>query len=419
MYRTVRLLLLFLACGVLALLAGFLLIREPPPIRVGVLHSLSGTMAISESAVVDATLLAIQEINAAGGLNGRQVEPLVVDGRSDWDHFAAEAERLIVQEQVAVVFGCWTSACRKTVKPVFERHDHLLVYPVQYEGLEDSPNILYTGAAPNQQIIPAVKWSFDHLGRRFFLVGSDYVFPRTANAIIRDQVTALQGEIVGEVYIPLGSTAVQDAVQAILASRPAVILNSINGDSNIAFFRALREVGISPAEIPTVSFSIAEAELPTLDIDLLVGDYAAWNYFQSLDSPENRGFVSRFRDRYGPQRVTSDPLEAAYLGVKLWAQAVARDATSEVGIIRETVLDQSYHAPSGVVYSDPRNRHTWKTVRIGRIRADGQFQVVWDSGDPIRPEPFPAYRSRAQWRMFLDTLYQGWGGRWANPGPDA
>ena len=300
---------------------------------------------------------------------------------------------------------------------MFERHDHLLVYPVQYEGLEASPNILYTGAAPNQQIIPAVKWSFDHLGRRFFLVGSDYVFPRTANAIIRDQVTALQGEIVGEVYIPLGSTAVQDAVQAILASRPAVILNSINGDSNIAFFRALREVGISPAEIPTVSFSIAEAELPTLDIELLVGDYAAWNYFQSLESPENRGFVARFKDRYGDQRVTSDPLEAAYLGVKLWSQAVARNATSEVGIIRETVLDQSYHAPSGVVYSDPRNRHTWKTVRIGRIRADGQFQVVWDSGAPIRPEPFPAYRSRAQWRLFLDTLYQGWGGRWANPEP--
>jgi len=206
-------------------------------------------------------------------------------------------------------------------------------------------------------------------------------------------------------------------VQAILASRPAVILNSINGDSNIAFFRALRGAGITPAEIPTVSFSIAEAELPTLDIDLLVGDYAAWNYFQSLESPENRGFVARFRERYGAQRVTSDPLEAAYLGVKLWSQAVARDATSEVGIIRETVLDQSYHAPSGVVYSDPRNRHTWKTVRIGRIRADGQFQVVWDSGDPIRPEPFPAYRTRAQWQLFLDTLYRGWGGHWANPEP--
>ena len=417
MSRTVRLLLLLLACTVLALLVGLMLTREPPPIRVGVLHSLSGTMAISESAVVDATLLAIEEINAAGGLDGRRVQPLVVDGRSDWDHFAIEAERLITEEGVAVVFGCWTSACRKTVRPVFERHDHLLVYPVQYEGLETSPNILYTGAAPNQQIIPAVKWSFDHLGRRFFLVGSDYVFPRTANAIIRDQVTALQGEIAGEVYIPLGSTAVEETVQAILASRPAVILNSINGDSNIAFFRALRGAGITPAEIPTVSFSIAEAELPTLDIDLLVGDYAAWNYFQSLESPENRGFVARFRERYGAQRVTSDPLEAAYLGVKLWSQAVARDATSEVGIIRETVLDQSYHAPSGVVYSDPRNRHTWKTVRIGRIRADGQFQVVWDSGDPIRPEPFPAYRTRAQWQLFLDTLYRGWGGHWANPEP--
>ena len=412
-----RLILSLLAAAALALLLALYLARTPPPIRVGVLHSLSGTMAFSETAVVDATLLAIDEINAAGGLLGRRVEALVVDGRSDWEHFAAEAERLIVEEQVAVVFGCWTSACRKTVRPVFERHDHLLIYPVQYEGLEASPNILYTGAAPNQQIIPAVKWSFDNLGRRFFLVGSDYVFPRTANAIIRDQVTALRGEIVGESYILLGSTEVADTVQAIVDSQPEVILNSINGDSNVAFFAALREAGITPEHIPTVSFSIAEAELPTLDIDLMVGDYAAWNYFQSLDDPANHAFVSRFQKRHGPRRVTSDPLEAAYLGVKLWSQAVARDGTEAVEIIRETVLDQSYHAPSGVVYTDPRNRHTWKTVRIGRIRADGQFDVVWDSGAPIRPEPFPAYRSPARWAAFLETLYRGWDGQWANPGP--
>lgn len=388
----------------------------PLPIRVGVLHSLSGTMAISESAVVDATLLAIEELNQNGGLLGRPVQALVVDGRSDWEHFAAEAERLIVDEQVEVIFGCWTSACRKTVKPVFETHEHLLIYPVQYEGLEQSPSILYTGAAPNQQIIPAVKWSLDNLGRRFFLVGSDYVFPRTANAIIRDQLTALQGQVVGEAYILLGSTAVSEAVAAIQASQPDVILNTINGDTNIAFFAALREAGITAETIPTVSFSIAEAELPQLHIPHMVGDYAAWNYFQSLDSRENQRFVQDFQARYGADRVTSDPLEAAYLGVKLWAQAVARSDTTEVAVIRNAVLDQSLRGPSGIVYTDPSNRHTWKTVRIGQIQADGQFQVVWDSTVPIRPEPFPIYRSVSAWQRFLRQLQARWGGAWADPG---
>ena len=225
---------------------------------MGVLHSLSGTMAISEKSVVDATLLAIGEINEQGGLLGRKIEPVVADGKSDWPTFASEAERLIAQEEVSTVFGCWTSASRKTVKPVFEKHDHLLFYPVQYEGLEACPNIVYTGAAPNQQIIPAVRWCFEHLGRKFFLVGSDYVFPRTANEIIRDQLRSLHGEIVGEQYILLGSEDVQDAVQSIVAAKPDVILNTINGDTNVAFFRELRAAGITPEKIPTMSFSIAD-----------------------------------------------------------------------------------------------------------------------------------------------------------------
>lgn len=267
------------------------------PIKVGVLHSLTGTMAISATSVCDATLLAIEELNAAGGVLGRRIEPVVADGKSDWPTFASEAERLITREHVAVVFGCWTSAGRKTVKPIFEKHDHLLFYPVQYEGLEQSPNIIYTGAAPNQQILPAVKWSFDHLGRRFFLVGSDYVFPRTANAIIKAQVTALGGEIVGEEYLRLGSSEAAAVVQKIVQARPTVILNTINGDSNVAFFAALRGAGITPARIPTVSFSLAEGELRHMDARTMAGDYAAWNYFQSVDSPENRRFVEAFRAR--------------------------------------------------------------------------------------------------------------------------
>ncbi|MCU0497657.1 MAG: urea ABC transporter substrate-binding protein [Anaerolineae bacterium] len=388
----------------------------PEPIKIGILHSLSGTMAISEAPVVDAVLLAVEEINAAGGIMGHPIEPIIVDGRSDWQVFATEAERLILDEQVNVIFGCWTSACRKTVRPVFERHNHLLIYPVQYEGLETSPNIIYTGAAPNQQIIPAVKWALDNLGTRFYLVGSDYVFPRTANAIIRDQLTALRGEVVGEEYVLLGSTEVSDIIQDIQAKRPDVILNTINGDSNIAFFQELRAAGISAERIPTISFSIAEGELQSMDTSTMIGDYAAWNYFQSLDRPENQRFVERFRARYGADRVVGDPLEAGYFGVYLWAQAVTEVDSWDVGRVRLAMHDQSFNAPQGVVYIDGDTQHTWKTVRIGQITADGQFNIVWDAQTLLRPQPYPSFRSVNEWQLFLDDLYNGWGQQWANPG---
>lgn len=387
-----------------------------PPIRVGILHSMTGTMAISEAAVVNAETMAIDEINAAGGILGRRVEAVVMDGKSDGATFAREAERLISEEKVCTVFGCWTSASRKTVVPVFEKHDHLLVYPLQYEGLEQSPNVVYVGAAPNQQIIPAVKWCSDNIGKRFFLIGSDYVFPRTANAIIRDQVTAGGGEIVGEEYLLLGSRDVDAAVAKIVAAKPSVILNTINGDSNVAFFKALRAAGLTPDKVSTLSFSIAEDELRTLDVSNMVGDYAAWNYFQSIPSETNRDFVARFKAKFGANRTTDDPVEAGYVGVRLWAQAVADAGTDDVRLIREHFRRQSLEAPSGIVYVDPETQHTWKVVRIGRIRGDGQFDIVWNSESPIRPVPFPVYRSRAQWNELLSGLNAGWGGAWANPG---
>lgn len=385
------------------------------PIKVGVLHSLTGTMSISEKSVCEATLLAIEELNAAGGVLGRRIEPIVADGRSDWPTFSREAERLITQEHVAVVFGCWTSASRKTVKPVFEKYDALLFYPVQYEGLEQSPNIIYTGAAPNQQIIPAVKWSFDHLGKRFFLVGSDYVFPRTANAIIKAQVLALGGEIVGEEYLRMGSQDVASIVGKIAASRPAVILNTINGDSNVAFFDALRRAGITPAQIPTLSFSLAEDELHHMKKGEMTGDYAAWNYFQSVESPENRHFVEALRAHYGRERVTDDPMEAAYFGVKMWARAVTAAGTTNVKEVLQQLRGQSLAAPEGIVTIDPATQHTWKVVRVGRILPDGQFEIVWSSQNPIRPIPYPAFRTRDEWDSFLKDLQTGWGGAWASP----
>ncbi|MEL6546690.1 MAG: urea ABC transporter substrate-binding protein, partial [Myxococcota bacterium] len=307
------------------------------PIKVGILHSLSGTMAISEKPVVDATLLAIEEVNEKGGVNGRKLEAVIADGKSDWPTFAKEAQRLISEENVSVIFGCWTSASRKTVKPVFERLDHLLFYPVQYEGLEQSPNIVYTGAAPNQQIIPAVKWSFDNLGKKFFLVGSDYVFPRTANAIIRDQLAALGGEIVGEEYLLLGSKDVQSVVDAVVAAKPDVILNTINGDSNVAFYKALRKAGVSPKDVPSMSFSIAEPELQSMNVSSMIGEYTAWNYFQSAKGDANASFVRKFKEKYGADRVTSDPLEAAYFGVHLWAQAAGAAKSPAPADVRRAI----------------------------------------------------------------------------------
>jgi urea transport system substrate-binding protein len=385
-----------------------------PTIKVGVLHSQSGTMAKSETAVVDATLLAIEEINQHGGLLGKRIEPVIADGGSDWPRFAREAERLITRDHVSVIFGCWTSASRKAVKPIVEKHDHLLFYPVQYEGLEQSPNIIYIGATPNQQIMPGVKWCFDHLGRKMFLVGSDYVFPRTANQIIRDQLAALGGDIVGEAYIPLGSQDVQDVVRKIVDASPDVILNTINGDSNLAFFKVLRASGITPQTIPTMSFSLAEQEILTLGAQQQAGNYATWSYFQSLDTPDNKAFISKFANRYGKGRVTDDPMEAAYLGVHLWAQAVARAGSAETLEVLKAIKNQGFAAPEGMVYIDGETQHAWKVARVGKIRGDGQFEIVWDSKHAIRPMPYPISRSKHSWDNLVMSLYRGWGGNWAN-----
>ncbi len=409
-------------CVVLPASAAWLLVgddRSMPrsPIKVGILHSLTGTMAISETAVADATQLAIDELNESGGILGRRIEAVLVDGKSDWPTFARQAEDLITSQRVSAVFGCWTSACRKTVKPIFESRNHLLFYPVQYEGLEQSPNIVYTGAAPNQQIIPAVTWSLKHLGKRFFLVGSDYVFPRTANAIIRDYATALGAEIVGEEYVLLGSTGFEDVIRNISETRPDVIFNTINGDSNVYFFEGLRNAGITPEIVPVMSFSIAENELRSLGPRNMVGHYACWNYFQSIDSDANRRFVDRFKKTYGADRPVADAMESAYTAVHLWARAVTDAGTDDVNEVRRVLKDQSFGSPGGLVYVDPASLHIWKTVRIGKIQADGQFEIVWDSRKPVQPVPYPRTRSKSEWDAFLRNLYEGWGQTWANPGP--
>ena len=360
------------------------------PIKVGVLHSLSGTMSISEVAVKDGTLMAIAEINAKGGLLGRQIQPIVEDGASDWPTFAEKAKKLISKDKVVVVFGCWTSASRKAVLPVFEKADHLLFYPVQYEGLEASKNIVYTGAAPNQQIMPSVSWLLKENKKKFFLLGSDYVFPRTANLIIKAQLKAEGGTLVGEEYTPLGHTEYSTVINKIKAAKPDVVYNTLNGDSNVAFFKQLRAAGITAKDIPTMSVSIAEDEIRGIGAENLVGHYAAWNYFMSMKTPENTTFVKNYKVKYGTDRVTDDPIEAAYFGVYLWAEAVKKADSTDTGKVREAVKGVSYKAPEGLVTISPINNHTSKIVQIGEVRSDGQFDIVWTSGKPVGPDPFPS-----------------------------
>lgn len=390
--------------------------RAEPPIRVGLLHSKHGAMAISEESMIDAEVMALDEINQSGGLLGRQVKWVIADGRSDWSMFAREAQRLIDQEKVSVIFGCWTSASRKSVKPVVERRDHLLIYPMAYEGLEQSPNIVYTGAAPNQQVIPAVSWCYESLkARKFFLVGSDYVWPHCVNEIIKDQLKALGAACVGESYILFGSTDVGAAVESIKKASPDIIISTVVGDSNEPFYQRLHAQEILPKKIPVLSFSIAEDELRKLPISVMVGDYAAWDYFQSIDRPENHEFVRKFKAVYGQERTTSDVIEAAYFSVYLWAQAVVEAQSDDVSAVRKSIRRQSLNAPEGIVSVDDATQHTWRPVFVGKIQTDGQFEVVWTSEKPVRPNPYPNSRSRAEWDRFLEQLHQTWGG-WANPG---
>jgi urea transport system substrate-binding protein len=381
--------------------------RDTGPIKVGILHSLSGTMAISETSLKDAALMTIDEINAAGGVLGRKLEPVVVDPASNWPLFAEKARELLTKEQVAVVFGCWTSVSRKSVLPVFEELDGLLFYPVQYEGEEASYNVFYTGAAPNQQAIPAVEYLMGDKGggaKRFVLLGTDYVYPRTTNKILRYFLTAkgIPESAILEEYTPFGHTDYQTIVARIkefAGGGPTAVISTINGDSNVPFYKELANQGIKAADIPVIAFSVGEEELRGIDAAPLVGHLAAWNYFMSVDSPANASFkamwASYAKDKGLPdadKRVTNDPMEATYVGIHMWAQAVEQAGTTEVAAVRQAVGGQTFAAPSGfTVTMDGKNHHLHKPVMIGEIQADGQFQIVWRTDGPIRAEPWSKY----------------------------
>lgn len=356
-------------------------------VKLGFLNSTSGPMAISEQTVRDSLILAAEEINADGGIMGKQIEYVEEDGQSEPTVFAEKINKLLTEDQVAAVFGGWTSASRKAMLPVVEGADGLLFYPVQYEGLEASENIYYTGATTNQQIIPAMDFLKEQGVETLFLAGSDYVFPRTANKIIKQYAKELGIEIVGEEYVPLDSDDWTTQVAKIAKAKPDFVFNTINGSSNVGFIKAYYEAGLGPDNSPIISVSIAEEEAPAMGEDVS-GQYASWNYFQSVDSPDNETFIKAFQDKYGEDRPTSDPMEAAYTSLYLYKNMVEKAESFCVDQVNEASDGVTFAAPEGEVTVNGENHHIAKTGLIGQINDENQFDIVWSSEEPIEPDPF-------------------------------
>ncbi|ONI45814.1 urea ABC transporter substrate-binding protein [Candidatus Epulonipiscioides gigas] len=363
---------------------------ESDTVKVGLLHSLTGSMAISEQSVRDAEVLAISEINANGGVLGKQIEYIEEDGASDPSTFATKAEKLIDSEDVATVFGCWTSSSRKAVKSIFEDYEGLLWYPVQYEGMEASDNIVYTGAAPNQQIVPAIEYLIEQGYEDFFLLGSDYVFPRTANMIINAQIEDAGLNIVGEEYAGMEQTDFAAIIAKIEAADPDVIINTLNGTGNVSFFKQISEKNYTADDYMTMSFSIAEEEVATIGADILEDHMVSWNYYQTTDTVQNNDFVAAYKDMFGANRVTSDPAEAAYDAVYLWKAAVEMAGSFEVDDVLAAIATGkvSFDAPEGIVTIDGDTQHLAKPVRIGEVKNDGLIYEIFATDAPVEPDPY-------------------------------
>jgi len=376
-------------------------------IKIGVLHSLSGTMAISETTLKDTVLMLIDEQNKKGGLLGKQLEAVVVDPASNWPLFAEKAEQLLVKDKVAVVFGCWTSVSRKSVLPVFEELNGLLFYPVQYEGEELSKNVFYTGAAPNQQAIPAVEYLMSKDGggaKRFVLLGTDYVYPRTTNKILRAFLKSkgVKESDIDEKYTPFGHSDYQTIVADVKkfsAGGKTAVISTINGDSNVPFYKELGNQGLKATDVPVVAFSVGEEELRGVDTKPLVGHLAAWNYFMSIKNPENDAFKAKWAAYAKAKKLpgadkplTNDPMEATYIGIYLWKQAVEKAKTFDTDKVIAAMAGQSMKAPSGFTAKmDEKNHHLWKPVFIGEVKADGQFNVVWKTKGPVQAKPWSPF----------------------------
>jgi urea transport system substrate-binding protein len=376
-------------------------------VKVGVLHSLSGTMAISETVLKDVALMTFDEINAKGGVMGYKIEPVVVDPASNWPLFAEKARQLITQDKVAAVFGCWTSVSRKSVLPVFEELNGLLFYPVQYEGEELSKNVFYTGAAPNQQAIPAVEYLMSKEGggaKRWVLLGTDYVYPRTTNKILRAFLIkkGVKESDIDEKYTPFGHSDYQTIVADIKkfsAGGKTAVVSTINGDSNVPFYKELGNQGLKATDVPVVAFSVGEEELRGVDTKPLVGHLAAWNYFMSIKAPANDGFKKQWAAYAKAKKLpgadkplTNDPMEATYIGIHMWKQAVEKAKSFDTDKVIAAMAGQKFTAPSGITSTmDEKNHHLHKAVFIGEVQANGQFNVVWKTKGPVKAAPWSPY----------------------------
>ena len=356
-------------------------------IKLGFVNSLTGAMAISEKTVSGVLHMAADEINAKGGIMGKKIEPIQEDGATDWPTFAEKTEKLLTEDCVAAVFGGWTSSSRKAVKPVVEKHNGLFFYPVQYEGLEASKNIYYTGATTNQQILPAMDFLKSKGVKRLFLAGSDYVFPRTANAIIKLYAKQLGIEIVGEEYVPLDKDDWTTQVSKIVAAKPDFIFNTINGSSNVGFVKAYYDAGLKAATTPIISVSIAEEEAPNMGHSV-AGQYASWNYFESVKTATNPPFIKAWKGYDGPSDVTSDPMEAAYISMYIYKAMVEKAGSFEVDKVNAASDGITFDAPEGQIVVNGKNHHISKPGLIGQIQSDNQFKIVWSSGKPIEPDPY-------------------------------
>ncbi|WP_275168413.1 urea ABC transporter substrate-binding protein [Bradyrhizobium sp. CSS354] len=370
-------------------------------IKVGILHSLSGTMAISESVLKDTVLMMIADQNKKGGLLGKKLEPVVVDPASNWEAFAEKAREMLTVDKVAVVFGCWTSVSRKAATPVFEQLNGLLFYPVQYEGEESSRNIFYSGAAPSQQAIPAVRYLMSKEGgqvRRWVLLGTDYVYPHTTNKILSAYLYSegVAPEDITTIYTPFGQSEWREIVGRIKAfgskGKRTAVISTINGDANTSFYRELIAQQVSATTLPVMALSIGDRELHQIGADRLAGQMAAWNYFQSIKSPENDAFVKMWTDFNGQRdSMTNDPMEATFVGFRMWAQAVSQAGTVEVNAVRQAMYGQRVKAPSGFEVVMNTNHHLSKPAMVGKINSAGTFDVVWRSISPIKPSVWSRY----------------------------
>ncbi len=390
-----------LSAAAAGLIAGAGMAQAAETIKVGILHSLSGTMAISETTLKDTMLMLVDDLNKKGGLLGKRVVPVVVDPASNWPLFAEKARELLQKHKVDVVFGNWSSVSRKAVLPVFEELYGLLFYPVQYEGEESSRNVFYTGAAPNQQAIPAVEYLMSEDGggaKRWVLLGTDYVYPRTTNKILEAYLKS-KGVAASDIminYTPFGfsdwQTIVADVKKFASAGKKTAVVSTINGDANVPFYKELGNQGIKAEDIPVIAFSVGEEELSGLDTKPLVGHLAAWNYFMSVDTPENTAFINKWhRFIKDKKRVTNDPMEAHYIGFNMWVQAVRQAGTTNVDAVRQAMYGQRFKSLTGTIAEMHPNHHLSKPVLIGEIQEDGQFEVVWKTEGPVVGDAWSDY----------------------------